>query len=424
MFLSLFRAHTFLVPKRRFLLVLFAVCGLATVNASSPGFNSAELPKAGGRAVFSLLTADPGKRVWSQYGHTGIRYVDPENGADIVFNYGLFDFSSPNFTGRFVKGETDYMVGTSSFFNFMLEYQIENRSVTEQVLNLTPTEKDRLLGALITNIQPENRNYRYNFLYRNCATEPRDLIEKSIDGRVTYTLEAPYKSFRDEVHHFTNNSQWTQFGIDLALGAPADKQASLRDQQFAPDVLMRSFSTALIKNDSTSRPLVASTKVIYRMNPLDEEKTTTPPDPRLVFWAVCVLTLIVTLLQLWLPAKNWLTVLTHVWDGLLFGAGGLVGCLMYYLMFFSVHPTVNVNYLAIWLHPVHLLFALALVLRPFRRKIAPIYKAINFPFQLVAVCGLFFLPQEMHPALIPVLFSFLIRSAQGVVETCKTYRHA
>lgn len=428
MFPSFLCALTSFSKRGLSLLVLMTVCGLLTVGATTDetpaASNGLSLPKAGEDAVFSLLTADPGKRVWSHYGHTGIRYVDRTQQTDIVFNYGLFDFSSPNFLSRFIKGQTDYMVGTTSFFNFMLEYQIENRGVTEQVLNLTQTEKDRFLAALLTNIQPENRCYRYNFFFKNCATMPRDLIEKAVEGKVSYAIKAPYASLREEVHHFTEKAPWTQFGIDLALGAPADKKASLKDQQFAPEVLMRSFATAIVESDSISKPLVVSTEVIYQMNPLDEEVEGWSPGPRLTCWFLCVITLAITFLQLRFPVKKRLIGLAHVWDGLLFGAGGLVGCLMYYLIFASEHPTVDVNYLAIWLHPVHLLFALALVFRSFRKKAASLYKAIQLPLCVVAICGLFFLPQEVHPALIPVLIAFLIRSIQGIVTTINAYRHA
>ncbi len=411
----LFHLHTHRSIFRKGLAIwlLIAACGLSGLSASAPATAPLELPKAGKKAVFSLLTADPGKKVWSHYGHTGIRYVDPENQTDVVFNYGLFDFSSPNFISRFVKGETDYMVGTTSFFNFMLEYQIENRTVTEQVLNLTTAEKDRLLGALLTNIQPENRCYRYNFFYKNCSTMPRDLIEQAIDGRVEYSFEAPFSSLRQEIHHFTNAYPWTQFGIDLAVGAPADQKASLKDQQFAPDVLMHSFSTAFIQSDSVTRPLVLSTTEIYRMDPNAEEPTPNPPGPLTVLWMVCVLTLALTVWEMKLRPQSRLKALMHTWDGLLFGACGLVGLLMYFLMFFSEHPAVGVNYLAIWLHPLHLLFAFALAFRPFRNKAAVVYKAVNVPFQLFALAGLLFLPQAVHPAAIPLLLSVLIRSLQG-----------
>jgi hypothetical protein len=459
MFPTFFRARTSLIRKGLSLLVFVAVCGLATVAAmpeentstrpsathsSSAESRDMDLPKAGQKAVFSLLTADPGKQVWSHYGHTGIRYVDPETGTDVVFNYGLFDFSSPNFMARFVKGQTDYMVGTTSFFNFMLEYQLENRGVYEQVLNLTSIEKDRLLGALLTNIRPENRTYRYNFFFKNCSTMPRDLIEQAVEGKVTYSFEAPFGSLRDEIHHFTDVSPWTQFGIDLALGAPADKKASLRDQQFAPTVLMQSFATAHIENDSLTRPLVVSTVELNRMDPLAEEPVAWTPHPLLVFWVVCVLTLLLTLLQLLSPANNVLKGMAHVWDGLLYGAGGLVGCLMYFLLFASEHPTVDVNYLAIWLHPLHLLFAIYLLVLPLIKRIPSLkkgchpskkdaillermpslYKAINLPFCVVALGGLLYFPQELHPALVPVLVSFLIRSIQGAVATINAYRHA
>lgn len=38
-----------------------------------------------------------------------MRVVLPD-GRDLAVNYGIFDFDSPNFIYRFVKGETDYMV--------------------------------------------------------------------------------------------------------------------------------------------------------------------------------------------------------------------------------------------------------------------------------------------------------------------------
>ena len=38
----------------------------------------------------SLLTCAPGEEIYSLFGHTAIRYEDPANGIDAVFNYGLF----------------------------------------------------------------------------------------------------------------------------------------------------------------------------------------------------------------------------------------------------------------------------------------------------------------------------------------------
>ena len=59
----------------------------------------------------SLLTCAPGEEIYSLFGHTAIRYEDPANGIDAVFNYGLFSFNTPNFILRFSLGETDYQLG-------------------------------------------------------------------------------------------------------------------------------------------------------------------------------------------------------------------------------------------------------------------------------------------------------------------------
>ncbi|MCK9312346.1 MAG: DUF4105 domain-containing protein, partial [Bacteroidales bacterium] len=241
----------------------------------------------GEKATVSLLTASPGKEVYSQYGHTGIRIYDPDQHFDLVFNYGLFDFNSPGFILRFVKGRTDYMVGACSYMDFLLEYQIENRAVTEQIINLTPKERNGIWYALIKNIQPENREYRYNFFFNNCSTKPRDIIIQSISGKVDFRWKGKFKSLRDEVHFFTNAYPWTQFGIDFALGAKADNPASLKSQQFAPNLLMESFSKAVILNDSAqSRPLVLETKYPVNIDETMKEKTGWAPGPVLVMWIV------------------------------------------------------------------------------------------------------------------------------------------
>ena len=57
-------------------------------------------------AQIHLLTCTPGTEVWSKYGHTGIRVLDPENDIDIVFNYGIFNLTSDGFYVKFVRGET------------------------------------------------------------------------------------------------------------------------------------------------------------------------------------------------------------------------------------------------------------------------------------------------------------------------------
>jgi hypothetical protein len=287
---------------------------------------------------------------------------------------------------------------------------MENRGVTEQVLNLNPEEKNVLWQALMINIGPENRVYRYNFFYKNCSTMPRDIIEKAIQGTVDYQWEGKYKSLREEVHFFTDKYPWTQFGIDFALGAPADKDASLKVQQFAPDVLMESFSKAVIRNDSTGvRPLVTETLHPATIDPAQVEKTKSYPSPILVMWVIFIITLFFT----WLEIKNKKP--NHWLNAILYTVAGLIGFLIAFLVFVSEHPTTEVNYLLLWLHPVYLIYLPALLFRAFRKKISFIFSAINIPFQVFALAGTLFLPQYLHPAAYPLLLALMLRTVSGFI---------
>ena len=89
------------------------------------------------KAEYSLITCEPGKDIYSLFGHTAIRIKDTIRGKDLVFNYGIFDFSSDKFIWKFVKGETYYMLGIQDFDSFMNAYKFEGRDVWEQILHIT-----------------------------------------------------------------------------------------------------------------------------------------------------------------------------------------------------------------------------------------------------------------------------------------------
>ncbi len=99
----------------------------------------------------SLLTCAPGSEIYALFGHSAIRYENPEKDQDWVFNYGMFSFKEPNFVMRFVKGETDYQLGVVPFRYFETEYALRGSSVYQQVLNLTDEEKAKLISLLEEN---------------------------------------------------------------------------------------------------------------------------------------------------------------------------------------------------------------------------------------------------------------------------------
>lgn len=126
-------------------------------------------------ARISLLTCSPGNELYSVFGHSAIRVKDLPNKVDIVFNYGVFDFSDPNFYPNFVRGRMNYILAGNYYEDFYSSYVEENRSISEQVLNFSKEEKQHLLDSLFINYMPEHRYYRYDFFYDNCATRIRNV---------------------------------------------------------------------------------------------------------------------------------------------------------------------------------------------------------------------------------------------------------
>ena len=90
----------------------------------------------------SLLTSSPGRELYAQFGHSAIRIKDTLSGQDLVFNYGLFDFNTPGFYLKFIRGKLPYQLGIQRFDAFLNTYIEENRQLRE--LDLDLSEKDRL----------------------------------------------------------------------------------------------------------------------------------------------------------------------------------------------------------------------------------------------------------------------------------------
>lgn len=295
---------------------------------------------------FSLLTCQPHDEIYSLYGHTAIRYHDlHKGGLDIAFNYGVFDYKKPFFALRFVFGLTDYELGAYPYRLFQEEYRRFGSMVTEQVLNLTDEEKAILQQALAINMQSENRIYRYNYFYSNCTTKARDIIERCIQGQVSYQKREDYTpSYRDMVHEMTKNNPWAAFGNDLLLGILADRKTDLRQQEFLPNNLMYDFDHAAIYKDGDYRPLVRERRIAVPAG-VQMVKGGFPLSP-----LVCgvILTLVaLALFCLQLRGKC----IYRWWDVFLMVVVGIIGILLF-LMLFSQHPTVSVNLQIILLNPL------------------------------------------------------------------------
>lgn len=357
---------------------------------------------------FSLLTCAPGTEIYSLFGHTAIRYENYTRRIDVVFNYGMFSFNTPNFIFRFVAGETDYQLGITPYSYFEAEYAMRGSSVYQQVLNLTQSEKERLLTILENNYLPENRIYRYNYFYDNCTTRARDKIEECIEGKVVYPDSLSGKSYRSIVHEFTAGSPWDEFGIDLCLGAEADKEINKRQQMFSPFYMKYYASNAYIVDaGGIRRPLILDETKIVDVEP-DEVQPGFVLSPLMcgaLFLALCV----VMAWGQWKTQRIW-----WGWDIVLYGLQGLAGCIIAFLFFFSVHPTVGSNWLLIIFNPIPLLYLPFMVYKAVKRK-KDYYHVGNMVYLTLFITILPFCGQEFNLTVLPLALGLLVTSASHVL---------
>lgn len=350
---------------------------------------------------FSVLTCSPGDEAYSLFGHTALRYVNEEKKVDVVFNYGYFDFNSPGFMWRFALGETDYRLGAVPFRFFIPEYVDRGSSITEQILDLTPEQVERLLNALVENNKPANRVFRYNYFYKNCTTMARDKFLEIVSGdsKVVFEESGEEKSFRDELNRMTAVHPWFTFGINVILGSDIDETATKEELQFIPSNLMNDLDKAyIVDSDGNRRPLVKEKRVLVHENkPKVEQGNFTPFYASLL---LLLLTMIVMLCELRRKKTFW------GYDIILMLMQGAAGLGILFMWIFSEHPAVGSNYAILLLNPLALIVMPVMVYRIIKHK-SPVLAWVQIGFValffLTALFGLQVYPVPLYFCAVTIL---------------------
>jgi len=312
----------------RSLKTYFLACVMLMVIGSSHAATDSS------RLQISLITCAPGAELYSVFGHTALRIVDSAANTDIIYNYGTFNFDDPDFYTKFVRGKLMYFLSQQSFPDFLYEYAYFKRGVTEQVLQLSATEKKEIQRNLFENVREENRYYKYDFLYDNCATRLRDIIFKTNQNNA---FEPPVfaeqgTSFRDYLHNYLSRAemQWTTLGIDLLLGIGADKAMTTSACMFLPDYLAQGVSLAvkgqskLVERDQVHLPNAQDLPV------------------KLPFWQTPLFFLVILAFLVVLPSffrSNALASFQSVMDRIIFVLSGLLGLLLLFMWFGTDHQS-------------------------------------------------------------------------------------
>lgn len=393
----------------RSLIFLFFSLSVVTMQAQEP---KRVIPDS---IRISLLTCASGEEIYSLFGHTAIRYENYTRSIDAVFNYGIFNFNAPNFILRFALGETDYQLGVTDYERFAAEYYYLERDVWQQELNLTVQEKEKLIMLLEENYRPENRIYRYNFFYDNCATRPRDLIEKSIDGTLQYADDMTDTdsgiSFRDLLHKYSKGHPWSRFGMNLCMGSQADRTINRRLMMFVPFYVQEYFNQARIVNkEGETRPLVLNEEKIIVTGNEEAEQPSDGFTPMQAALLLLILTAAATIYGIRRKKTLWGI------DFALFFAAGTAGCILAFLALFSQHPAVSPNYLLFVFHPLHL-FCLPCMLNRVRKRKRSRYMLANFIVLTLFILLWLVIPQRFPLAVLPLALCLLIRSASNLILT-------
>ncbi|WP_299367850.1 DUF4105 domain-containing protein [Winogradskyella sp.] len=298
-------------------------------------------------AEVSILTFGPGTSLNDAFGHNAFRIKDENQRIDLVYGYGEYDFGAPNFYLKFARGKLNYMISKNSFANIFRHYSSYNRSIKEQILNLSFEEKQRLFDFLENNYRPENRKYLYDFFFDNCATRIRDVSDIATKNTITYGFpdDSQQKTFRQLIHEHLSFNSWGSLGIDIALGSVIDREATANEYMFLPKYIHAFFNTAKI--DKTN-DLVKSSSTLFESKPTNAS-TNISFSPLFIIGLIAIAIIYITY-------KNFMSKTRSKWlDILLFGITGLVGVILLLLWFATDHTATGYNYNLLWAFPLNLL---------------------------------------------------------------------
>lgn len=343
--------------------IVLLVCCLSFVA-------SAQYKDLSPNAEFSVLTCGSGDDLYALFGHTALRVKDPDQRIDVVFNYGMFDFDTPNFYGKFVKGDLQYHLAIDNFYEFVSYYSSKNRTVTEQKINLSLQERNDIWNTVWSQMYSDEKYYHYKFIENNCTTKVVDLLNTYTKYKVETNFESNNKSYREILNSYLKAQYFPQLGINLVFGKKVDKDNELL---FIPEQFLEGISL--------TKGLEISRKVVYQSN---VDRTQAFQMGKWIFFAI--------LLGVAFLSNN------KICRTIYFVITSLLGILIFGLQMYSEHMELLNNPMALFYNPLYLL-----TLVQFKRR-----KVIFSILSLLSLISLLFLSFESIIILLPLIILHLL----------------
>ena len=356
-----------------------------------------------GQANISVLTMGPGQSLFDSFGHSAIRLKDQPLGIDVIYNYGVYDFSDPNFYPKFAMGKLRYLLDRKPTEGFLKNYIEDNRWVKEQVLALSTAEVQELFIFLENNLKPENRAYDYDFFYDNCATKIPQIINTTIPGgiKIDSAFIANPKTFRSLVQENVHWNTWGSFGMDIGIGSVTDRTATAYEHMFLPANVYLALKTATKQANGASSALVKESKDLYINAPVALQSDGVL-SPLAVFGILAAFILWITFIDSKKQKRSkWLDVSLAV-------ITGIAGIILALLWFATEHTTTANNYNVLWAFPFSLFVALQLSKNAPKQWVQGFLKFLLICLALLSLHW-FIGVQVFAYALIPLLVALAIR---------------
>ncbi len=376
--------------------IFFLLSAWAQEADTQPNELAEPLPRLDAGAQVSLITYTPGEELYQAFGHSAIRVKDDLLSMDRLYNFGVFDFDTPDFYLKFVHGDLLYQLAVTPGEEEIGIVGAYGQGVTELLLNLSLDQKQKLFDALEINLQPENRFYRYDFILDNCSTRPRDVLER-ITGSPIIEHGAGSLTFRQMLDPYFTRTPWIEFGISLLLGAKVDRLASPREACFLPADLER----AVLTSKNGEQKLTAQKKVLFPPEALPNSWVFLAPI--WIFYGGGILWFLFWLLRrkghsIW-PTALSLTIF------------GLTGTFILVISLWTRIWVLHENFNLLWLIPFHLPAGIWLFCAKDRPFLLRWYLWFAFAAACAFVCFSFVLPQRFNPAIYPLLLIIAWRCA-------------
>ncbi len=362
--------------------------------------------KADDEIMFSVVTIGPYEsELYSAFGHSGIRYVDKKNNIDHFYNYGIFDFNQPNFYVNFLNGKLLYMVAKYDYRTAEKYYINEDRYIKEQVLDLNESEKILLYNILEQNIRPENRTYLYNYVYDNCATKIRDVLQNVYGESLSFTSEPEKKSFRQLMDLYLEKNKWGDLGIDICLGPEIDYDVSFDEEMFLPDYLFKGIENAVRDGDKN---IVSKTNII---NLQKEDFQSYSLSPHYIFLIFFIISIYLSFRQVKYGIKYF------VFDSIYLMVSGIIGCLLVYLWFFTDHLS-SYNFNIVWAMPFNIIISILILVNPNSRLVKWymfLYSVLLFSLMILWN----WIPQNLNEILLFFILGITLRLSVNFISLSK-----